>query len=107
MERFGFIHEKLDISLGSFYIRGAFPAVSADTIGRAEAQTTGIVYFTTPNAYADLWILDMQRKRKRYLITEKGKRNDRHWRNSLPFSAHAKREAIAPISVRHAPERLD
>jgi hypothetical protein len=101
MERFGFIHEKLDIKIWILFILRRLPlAVSAETLAELTLLDGGIGYFDYAECLSELVETGHAEETENgYLIAEKGKRNGSTLEDSLPFSARAKAErAIAPIA---------
>jgi hypothetical protein len=108
MERFGFIHEKLDIKIWILFILRRLPlAVSAETLAELTLLDSGIGYFDYADASELVETGHAEETENGYLITEKGKRMARHWRTVSPSPPAPRRRGPCSHRVRHAPERLD
>lgn len=101
MDRFGFIHEKLDIKILILYILNQLPSpVDAQTLSELVFCDDGIGYFDYSDCLAELVETDhIEEKRGKYRITEKGSRNVTEVGSSLPYSVRTKATRItAPIA---------
>ena len=101
MDRFGFIHEKLDIKILILYILNQLPSpVDAQTLSELVFCDDGIGYFDYSDCLAELVETNhIEEKRGKYRITEKGSRNVAEVGSSLPYSVRTKASRItAPIA---------
>ena len=101
MDRFGFIHEKLDIKILILYILNQLPSpVDAQTLSELVFCDDGIGYFDYSDCLAELVETNhIEEKRGKYRITEKGSRNVADVGSSLPYSVRTKASRItAPIA---------
>ena len=101
MDRFGFIHEKLDIKILILYILNQLPSpVDAQTLSELVFCDDGIGYFDYSDCLAELVETNhIEEKRGKYRITEKGSRNVAEVGSSLPYSVRNKASRItAPIA---------
>ncbi|MCL2563523.1 MAG: DUF4364 family protein [Oscillospiraceae bacterium] len=103
MERFGFIHDKLEIKFLILFIlsRLAEP-VDLDTLTDLTLCDDGITYFAFSESVAEL--LDTEHLRKeedgRIAITDKGLRNGRATETSIPSSVRHRAEQRAAALAR-------
>jgi predicted transcriptional regulator len=101
LERFGFIHEKLDIKILILFILRRLPAaVSAETLTELIFCDEGIGYFDYAESLAELVETGhVQQKEDGYLLTEKGDRNGETLEDSIPYSVRVKaEEKLAPVA---------
>lgn len=101
MDRFGFIHEKLDIKILILYILNQLPSpVDAQTLSELVFCDDGIGYFDYSDCLAELVETGhIEEKHSRYRITEKGSRNVEEVGSSLPYSVRTKATRITtPIA---------
>ena len=105
MDRFGFIHEKLDIKILILYILNQLPSpVDAQTLSELVFCDDGIGYFDYSDCLAELVETNhIEEKRGKYRITEKGSRNVAEVGSSLPYSVRTK----ASHRGKNAPRRND
>jgi len=102
MERFGFIHEKLDIKILILYILRRLPeAVDAETLSQLTLFDVGIGYFDYTDCLSELVDTGhVAQENGRYRITEKGERNGAVIENSLPYSVRAKADSLlTPVAA--------
>lgn len=103
MERFGFIHEKLDIKILILYILRRLPAeVDAETLAQLTLFDDGISYFDYSDCLAELSKTEhLEQGETGIRITEKGERNGSTIENSLPYSVRKKADSlIAPVAAK-------
>ena len=91
-ERFGFIHDKLDIKILILYILQRIPEpISIDILAEQTLCDDGICYFDFAECVAELkktgHIVETDDK---FLITEKGRRNGKITETGLPYSVRLK-----------------
>lgn len=101
MQKFGFIHEKLDIKILILFILRRLPgAVDHDTLWDLVQCDEGVVYFYFAECLADLVdTAHIDYEDKKYKITEKGARNAETVESSLPYSVRMKAERmLAPLA---------
>ncbi len=102
MERFGFIHEKLDIKILILFLLRRLPGeVEPRTLGDLCTQCdSGIGYFDYSDCLAELMETDHIREGEEgYAITEKGARNVDAVESSLPYSVRSKAlKLLEPIA---------
>ena len=94
MERFGFIHDKLDIKILILFILARFDAgVSMETLTELTLCDDGISYFDFSECVKELeesgHIVQVEGL---FSITEKGKQNGKTTENSLPYSVRKRAE---------------
>ncbi len=102
-ERFGFIHEKLDIKLLILFIlRRLSGTVDPDTLARLCQCDDGVGYFDYSDCLAELVASGHVRQNEEgYIITDKGKRNSDAVESSLPYSVRKKAvKLLAPVEER-------
>ena len=100
MERFGFIHEKLDIKILILFILSRLPGeVPPEVLGELCQCDDGIGYFDYSDCLAELVETEhITETETGYTITEKGKRNAAAVETSLPYSVRSKAlKLIAPV----------
>ncbi len=104
MERFGFIHEKLDIKILILFILRRLPGVvDPSTLGDLCSQCDdGIGYFDYSDCLAELVETGhVEENEEGYAITEKGARNADAVETSLPFSVRSRAlKLIEPVRER-------
>lgn len=103
MDRFGFIHEKLDIKILILFILRRLPGVvDPETLGELCQCDDGIGYFDYADCLSELIDTDHIRESEGgYEITEKGARNADAVESSLPYSVRAKAlRLLAPVEER-------
>ncbi len=103
MDRFGFIHEKLDIKILILFILRRLPGVvDPETLGELCQCDDGIGYFDYSDCLSEL--IDtghISESEEGYEITEKGMRNADAVESSLPYSVRSKAlRLIAPVEER-------
>lgn len=103
MDRFGFIHEKLDIKILILFILRRLPGVvDPETLGELCQCDEGIGYFDYADCLSEL--IDtghIVEREDGYEITEKGARNADAVESSLPYSVRAKASRlIVPVEER-------
>ena len=105
MNRFGFIHEKLDIKILILFILSRLPAsVEPETLQELCQCDGGVGYFDYSQCLAELietgHVLEHE---DGYIISDKGKRNAEAVESSLPYSVRSKAlKLIAPVEERLA-----
>ena len=103
MDRFGFIHEKLDIKILILFILRRLPGVvDRETLGELCQCDNGIGYFDYSDCLSELTengnVIETP---EGYRITEKGARNADAVESSLPYSVRTKAlKLIAPVDER-------
>ena len=103
MERFGFIHEKLDIKILILYILRRLPdAIAPETLSELTLFDDGISYFDYSDCLSELTETGhIAEDDGRYRITEKGERNGAVIENSLPYSVRARADSLlAPVAAK-------
>lgn len=103
MERFGFIHEKLDIKILILFVLRRLPgAVDGATLCDLVQCDEGIDYFDYSDCLAELVeTKHISETEDGYEITEKGANNAESVESSLPYSVRAKAEkALEPVAQR-------
>ena len=104
MERFGFIHEKLDIKILILFVLRRLPgAVDAATLCDLVMNCDdGIDYFDYSDCLDDLVHTEhVAVGDEGYRVTEKGARNAESVESSLPYSVRVKAEiTLAPVAER-------
>ncbi len=101
MQKFGFIHEKLDIKILILFILRRLPGViDHDTLWDLVQCDEGVVYFYFAECLADLVdTAHIDEVDGGYRITEKGARNAETVESSLPYSVRMKAERmLAPLA---------
>lgn len=93
-ERFGFIHEKLDIKILILYILRRLPEpVTFDTLSELTLCDEGISYFDFAECVSELVATEhIKTDGHTYNLTDKGIKNSDITENSLPFSVRMKAE---------------
>ena len=105
MDRFGFIHEELDIKILILFILRRLPAcVEPETLQELCQCDGGVGYFDYSQCLTELietgHVTELE---DGYIITEKGKRNAEAVESSLPYSVRSKAlRLIAPVEERLA-----
>ena len=92
MDRFGFIHEKLDIKILILFILRRLPGVvDRETLGELCQCDNGIGYFDYSDCLSELTENgNVVETPEGYQITEKGARNADAVESSLPYSVRTK-----------------
>ena len=101
MDRFGFIHEKLDIKILILYVLRRLPStVDPETLRGLCQCDDGIGYFDYSDCLSDLVANgNVEEREDGYIITEKGAANADAVESSLPYSVRAKAsKLIAPVA---------
>ena len=107
MERFGFIHDKLEIKFLILFILGRLvESVDLDTLADLTLCDDGISYFAFSECVAELLETDhLKEESGRIAITEKGLRNGRATETGIPYSVRRRAEqttaALARIQRRN------
>lgn len=107
-ERFGFIHDKLDIKiLILFILQRLYAPISMDTLAELTLCDDGISYFDFAECVAELVKTGhISEEEDKYSITEKGKTNSKITETGLPYSVRMKAEkstfALAALQKRSA-----
>lgn len=99
-ERFGFIHDKLDIKLLILFVLRHLPAeIDGERLGDLVLIDGGIGYFDYKVCLAELVGTAMVSEEDGcYRVTAKGSRNCEILENSLPYSVRAKAQRVmAPV----------
>ncbi len=99
-ERFGFIHEKLDIKLLILFVLRHLPSeIDGERLGDLVLIDGGIGYFDYKQCLAELVnTAQIEENEDGYRITAKGSRNSEILESSLPYSVRAKaRRTMAPV----------
>ena len=102
-ERFGFIHEKLDIKILILFILSRLPGeVEPEVLGELCQCDGGIGYFDYSDCLAELVeTKHITETETGYTITEKGRKNAEAVETSLPYSVRRKAlKLIAPVEER-------
>ena len=91
-ERYGFIHEKLDIKILILYILARLPApIDLETLADLTLCDGGIGYFEFAECAADLVRTGhVLLERNMYSITDKGRRNGAVTESGLPYPVRLK-----------------
>ena len=100
MERFGFIHEKVDIKKLILFILSRLEApVDLDTLTELTLLDDGISYFDYSECVAELQSAENIREEQGlYTVTEKGRRNGRILEDTLPYTVRSRAEQkTAPL----------
>ena len=104
MERYGFIHEKLDIKILILFILRRLPGtVDAATLCDLVMNCDeGIDYFDYSDCLEDLsHTAHVTESDDGYAVTEKGARNAQSVESSLPYSVRVRAElSLAPVAER-------
>jgi len=103
MDRFGFIHEKLDIKILILFILRRLPGVvDPETLLELCQCDGGIGYFDYSDCLNELVETGhIERHEEGYSITDKGARNSDTVESSLPYSVRRKAEKlIEPVAER-------
>ena len=103
MERFGFIHEKLDIKILILFVLRRLPLeTSAEALAELVLCDGGIGYFDFADCLSQLVASGQVEEPapNHYRIAERGARNADILEDSLPFSVRARAErGIAPVAA--------
>lgn len=100
MERFGFIHDKLDLKILILFILRRLPAaIDREALSELVMQDEGVGYFDYTECLAELADTGhVELMEDGYRITEKGDRNGFTIESSLPYTVRTRVErAITPI----------
>ena len=100
MERFGFIHDKLDLKILILFILRRLPAaIDREALSELVMQDEGVGYFDYTECLAELADTGhVELTDEGYRITEKGDRNGLAIESSLPYTVRRRVErAVAPI----------
>lgn len=103
MDRFGFIHEKLDIKILILYILRRLPyTVDPETLLELCQCDGGIGYFDYSDCLSELVDTgNVAQDEEGYRITAKGAKNSDAVESSLPFSVRTKAsKLLAPVAER-------
>jgi len=99
-ERYGFIHEKLDIKLLILFVLRHLPAaIDAERLAELVLIDGGIGYFDYKECLAELVnTAQIEEADGEYRVTAKGSRNCEVLENSLPYSVRTKAQRVmAPV----------
>ena len=105
MERFGFIHDKLDIKILILFILARLDAgISMEMLTELTLCDDGISYFDFSECVKELEESGhIVRKNHLFFITEKGKQNGKTTENSLPYSVRKRaKENTVQLTKRSA-----
>lgn len=96
-ERFGFIHDKLEIKILILFILRRLPEpVTLDALGDLTLCDEGISYFDFAECVSELVATDhIRTDGHTYSLTDKGLKNSEITENSIPFSVRVKAEKSA------------
>jgi hypothetical protein len=96
-ERFGFIHDKLEIKILILFVLNRLPEpVTFEKLGELVLCDEGVTYFDYAECLSELvGTAHVDSDGHSYALTEKGKRNGEITENSLPFSVRVKAEKNA------------
>lgn len=94
MDRFGFIHEKLDIKILILFILSRVPdAINGESLADLVLCDEGISYFDYAECLSELIETNhVSESGGKYAITEKGARNGKAIESSLPYTVRVKAE---------------
>ena len=101
MDRFGFIHDKLDIKILILFVLSRLPEpLDGEALADLVLCDDGISYFDYADCLSELvdtgHVLELDH---RYQITEKGIRNGSAIESSIPYSVRTKAlQRIAPVA---------
>lgn len=100
-ERFGFIHDKLDIKILILFVLRRLPAaIDGECLADLILIDGGIGYFDYKQCLAELvGTAQVEEVEDGYKVTAKGSRNGEILESSLPYSVRVKAErALAPVA---------
>lgn len=101
MERFGFIHDKLDLKILILFILRRLPGpVDGETLSELVMRDEGVGYFDYSQCLSELMDTGhVELQEAGYRITEKGERNGAAIEGSLPYTVRTRAErAIVPVA---------
>ena len=108
MERFGFIHEKLDIKILILFVLNRLPGpVSLETLADLVMVDDGFDYFEYTQCLAELVRTGhVEQNENSYIITKLGAENGDTVESSIPYSVRARAERNAqPLIVKMKRDR--
>jgi len=94
MDRYGFIHEKLEIKILILFILNRLPApIDLDSLAELVLCDNGITYFDFADALGELVSTEhVAEEDGQYVITDKGNQNGSVTENVVPYSVRMKAE---------------